>query len=636
MSEPKPKSALQAAILEEDDAPSTASKPNGRVNGNAATCPWCNKHPQSHGDMCDSCWTYSQTGVKPKTTGVAVSNDTGSVPDEVKNIGPEKCKGCKRRGIDSLARPNSSYCEECRAKITPEARIADKRNHRPQCQTCRKNPIFDEAVECTDCISARIIAVQTQIKEDKQQEIEASEDAPGELKYPQLVFPYDALPEGRFRKLVDKACEGGLSPGLVVPSILALVSSIPLQDRVEGARINLYVTLLTMVGAGKDTAIDRAGAVLGLRTDDAGWASRVCTVYTPSGERSIAMLIGDQPPSKSDPVRMPGYRTHCMVTYELDETLRKNKGETSGVFTALQHFFDHNEREYNDSKYRHKQTVNCRLSWLTALPVGEGEIDENVYRRAFGDSSSHGFVSRMVFGFAEQRFDRRKTRNWGVSESDYTLGETREEQMDFGPVSFGNRSTLEEELRKADCKGFAPGVAELYENWKPAKDWSGRDLFHVLKIAALCAILQGHEHIEKSDWHFAVAFMEWQGRIRQTFAPSRAKKTTQAEFNEIVIKEVEKRTLRVLGKQPYKDKHVEVVVGDDGKKRVYIRWKAMSNDGKWHLHGLDVEKTIKALVRGGSLEFKRESVDDKQGNRIKEEQNDAWVRVIGFKPGKEK
>jgi len=434
---------------------------------------------------------------------------------------------------------------------------------------------------------------------------------------------------------VDKACEGGLSPGLVVPSILALASSIPLQDRVEGARINLYVTLLTMVGAGKDTAIDRAGAVLGLRTDDAGWASRVCTVYTPSGERSIAMLIGDQPPSKNDPVRMPGYRTHCMITYELDETLRKNKGETSGVFTALQHFFDHNEREYNDSKYRHKQTVNCRLSWLTALPVGEGQIDENVYRRAFGDSSSHGFVSRMVFGFAEQRFDRRKTRNWSVDKSDYTVGETREEQMDFGPVSLDNRSTLEEELRKADCKGFATGVAELYENWKPSKDWSGRDLFHVLKIAALCAILQGHEHIEKSDWHFAVAFMEWQGRIRQTFAPSRAKKTTQAEFNEIVIKEVEKRTVGALGKQPHKDKNIEVVVGDDGKKRVYIRWRMMSNNGKWHLHGLDVEKTIKALVRGGSLEFKRESVDDQQGKRIKEEQNDAWVRIIGFKPGKE-
>jgi len=635
MYETNPKKFNLVAYLEEDDAP-THVKPNGRANGHADLCKFCNTRPRSHGEMCQQCWEYQETGVKQKATQVAVSKNTESVLDEAKNNGLEKCKGCIRRGIDTLARPNSSYCEECRGKITPQARIADKRNRRPQCQTCGKNPLFDEGVECNDCIAARITVVQTKIKEDKQQEIEPTEDSPSVFKYPQLIFPYEALPEGRFKKLVDKACEGGLSPGLVVPAILALASGIPLQDRVEGARINLYVTLLTMVGAGKDTAIDRAGAVLGLRTDESGWASRVCTVYTPSGERSIAMLIGDQPPSKNDPVRMPGYRTHCMITYELDETLRKNKGETSGVFTALQHFFDHNEREYNDSKYRHKQTVNCRLSWLTALPVGEGEIDENVYRRAFGDSSSHGFVSRMIFGFAEQRFDRRKTRNWSVNESDYTVGEAGEEQMDFGPVSYDNRSTLEKELQKADCKGFASGVAEQYENWQPAKDWSGRDLFHVLKIAALCAILQGHEHVEKSDWHFAVAFMEWQGRIRQTFAPSRAKKTTQAEFNEIVIKEVEKRTVRVLGKQPFKDKHVEVVVGDDGKKRVYIRWKAMSNDGKWHLHGLDVEKTIKALVRGGSLEFKRESVDDQQGKRIKEEQNDAWVRIIGFKPSKEK
>lgn len=633
MYETYPKKINLAAYLEEENATTAPPKPNGKSNGNAEPCTFCNSRPRSHGEMCDSCWTYQQTGVKPKFNGAAPKN-TGSL-DEAKK--PEKCKLCKRQGIDKLARPNSSYCEECYGKITREAKIADKRNHTRRCRTCGKNPIFDEGVECNDCISARITAVQTKIKEDKRQEFEPAEEVPGELKYPQLIFPYEALPEGRFKTLVDKACEGGLSPGLVVPSILALASSLPLQDRVEGARINLYVTLLTMVGAGKDTAIDRAGAVLGLRTDDAGWElSTTCSLYTPSGERSIAMLIGDTPGTKQNPERTPGPRTHCMVTYELDETLRKNKGETSGVFTALQHFFDHNEKEYNDSKYRHKQIVNCRLSWLTALPVGEGEIDENVYRKAFGDSSTHGFVSRMLFGFAEKRFDRRKTRNWHVPASSYSFGEVREEQLDFGPVTIDRRTTLEMQLREAKCKGFAPGVAELYENWQPQKDWSGRDLFHVLKVAALCAILQGHECIEESDWHFTVAFMEWQGRIRQTFAPSRAKKTTQAEFNEIVIKEVEKRTVRVLGKQPCKDKNVEIVVGNDGKKRVYIRWRAMSNDGKWHLHGLDVEKTMKALVRGGSLEFKREFVDDAQGKRIKEVENDAWVRIIGFKPSKEK
>ncbi|MGH9208666.1 MAG: hypothetical protein ACRD1G_19310, partial [Acidimicrobiales bacterium] len=403
--------------------------------------------------------------------------------------------------------------------------------------------------------------------------------------------------------LVDKACEGGLSPGLVVPAILALASSLPEQDRVEGARLNLYVTLLSMVGAGKDTAIDRAGAVLGLRTDDAGWASRSCSVYTPSGERSVAMLIGDQPGTKEHPERVPGPRTHCMVTYELDETLRKNKGETSGVFTALQHFFDHNEKEYNDSKYRHKQIVNCRLSWLTALPVGDGEIDENVYRRAFGDSSSHGFVSRMLFGFAEQRFDRRKTRNWHVPKSDYSF--VTETALDFGTIE--QHSTLTDQITSAKCEGFAPGVADLYENWQPKKDWSGRDAYHALKVAIICSILQEHCCIEESDWRFAVGFMEWQGRIRETFAPGQAQKTTQAEFNEIVVKEVQRRTQKGLAGGIGKDKHTEVIE-TDGKKRVYIRWKGMSNDGKWFRHGLDIEKTVRMLVNGGALAYKIEAV----------------------------
>lgn len=470
-------------------------------------------------------------------------------------------------------------------------------------------------VENADAVTLAEQRAETDGRKAEQDAFEPSPDSgQPELKYPQLVFPYDALPEGRFKRLVDKACEGGLSAGLVVPAIMALASSLPEQDRVEGARVNMYVTLLTMVGAGKDTAIDRAGAVLGLRTDDTGWSECRCSVYTPSGERSVAMAIGDQPGTKENPARIPGPRTHCMITYELDETLRKNKGETSGVFSALQHFFDHNEKQYNDSKYRHRQTVNCRLSWLTALPVGDGEIDENVYRKAFGDSSSHGFVSRMLFGFAEQRFDRRKTRNWHVPESDYSF--VTETALDFGTIE--QHSTLADQIRGTRCEGFAPGVAELYESWQPKKDWSGRDMYHALKVAVVCSILQGHRRIEESDWRFAVAFMEWQGRIRDTFQPGRAQTTTQAEFNEIVVKEVQRRTLKGLAGGIGKDKHTEVVEVD-GKKRVYVRWKGMSNDGKWYKHGLDTEKTVRMLVNGGTLAYKSED-------------ETAWVRIVGWKP----
>ncbi|MFZ3216208.1 MAG: hypothetical protein WA192_09130, partial [Candidatus Acidiferrales bacterium] len=61
-----------------------------------------------------------------------------------------------------------------------------------------------------------------------------AEEAKKRMKYPHLRFPYEAIPEGRFKELVDKACEGGLSPGLVVPSLMALTSSLPVHDRMEG------------------------------------------------------------------------------------------------------------------------------------------------------------------------------------------------------------------------------------------------------------------------------------------------------------------------------------------------------------------------------------------------------------------
>lgn len=562
--------------------------------------------------------------------------------EEEDNPIPKRSPNCLKCKFNPKRTPTSDYCQSCWDKrkverehslrngvrqrnLTPEAKIAAAREkmfaNGELCLKCKQGTPNKGKTMCFKCELATE-------KANEANTVDEPTTVQDGLKYPQLRFPHETLPEGRLKDLTDKACEGGLSAGLVVPAILALASALPLQDKVEGGRINLYVTLLTMVGAGKDTAIDRAQEVLGLLE------SRHVTKYTPSGERSIAQLIGDLPGTKDDPVRRPGPRTHCFVTYELEETLRKNKGDTSGLFTALQHYFDHNDKTYTDTKNRHNQSVNCRLSWLTALPVGEGEIDETIYRSHFGESSTHGLTSRMIFGFAEERFDRRKTRNWHVPQEDYTFGEVTEEMLEgIGPITKDTRTTLEQELRDAKCKGFAAGVEKLYLDWQPKKDWSGRDAYHALKVAAVTAIINGHEYIEESDWRFAVVFMGWQGQIRQTFAPGRAKKTTQGEFNELVIKEMQKRTAKALGRGDYKDKSTEVMTVD-GKKRVYIRWKGMANDGDWYKHGLDIEKTIKALVNGGYLDFKREVNFADGGKAVSEEVNDLWVRIIGWKPEK--
>ena len=241
------------------------------------------------------------------------------------------------------------------------------------------------------------------------QPVHHNNDARPTLKYPELAFPYESLPPGSLKNLVDKACEGGLDPGLACPAIMALASSLPFKDRMDGAKINLYVCLLALVGAGKDTAIKRALNVLGIEGNQL-----IYTSYAPSGERSIAMLLGDkQTGTKNAPITTPGPLRHCIVTTELEDTLAKSRGETSSVLQAMQHYWDHNNKTYSDAK-KGVQKVNCRLSWLTALPVGNDEISTDAFRLAFGEHTSHGIVDRMFFGFSERKFDGRRSRNWEV------------------------------------------------------------------------------------------------------------------------------------------------------------------------------------------------------------------------------
>lgn len=142
----------------------------------------------------------------------------------------------------------------------------------------------------------------------------------------------------------------------------------------------------------------------------------------------------------------------------------------------------------------------------------------------------------------------------------------------------------------------------------------------------LTALINGHKRIELADWEFAEAWMEWQGKIRQTFATGRARKVEGGQFNETVIREMERRTakLKRSGKQSKAGKIVE----EDGKRLYFIRWKAMANDGRWYKYGVDVEKQIDALVRMGALAYLVGT--DGEGEQ---ETDKKWVRLLGKASG---
>lgn len=447
-------------------------------------------------------------------------------------------------------------------------------------------------------------------------EPEPVEETASDLKYPELAFPYTALPDGQLKLMVDKACEGGLDPGLICPSIIALVSAMPTQNAMVFTKLQQYVCLLALVGAGKDVSIDRAIDVLGIRQEiDSLWSN-----YAPSGERSLSHLIGDKPGTKTNPARIPGPAKHCIVTYELEDTLKKSKAETSGVLQAMQHYWDHCNKTFSDGK-NGKQVVNCRLSWLTAMPVGDDEIDEDTFRHAWGEGTAHGIADRMIWGFSELKFDGRKSYKWSVPSSFNNFTYVVENPMNSLISGTEHHETLYARYSRWIVKDWAPGVEKQFMEWGAGV---GRETFHVRKIAVLVALINFHDHIQQDDWDFACQFMLWQQRIKKAFATGRAKKIHQGEFNETYLKalakEVEK--LETTDKEDCNAKFV--MVGQ--RKCAFIRVKRMSNKYRWSKFGLPLDRTTQQLVEAGEIDYLDSGeTDERTGKPVPDK---TWVRLM--------
>jgi hypothetical protein len=320
-----------------------------------------------------------------------------------------------------------------------------------------------------------------------------------------------------------------------------------------------------------------------------------------------------------------------VVTPELEETLRKSKGETSAVLQCLQYFYDHNTKTYVlDTRRQSTSKVNCRLSWLTALPVGSQEIDTESFKAAFGENASHGTASRILFGFAETRIDPRQSRNWSVP-YDFNHFDTTVNN-DGGMDGVINETVIHDSLvaqiRKHKVTGFAPGVEHQFETWDPGTDLSGRDFQHLHKVCILTAIIQGHSLMEQSDWDFTVAFMKWQRAIRLMFSTGRARQMKQAEFNETVMEHMYAATRKLIARGKG-DKYTKIVE-ENGHPSHYVLWSKLSNANRWYKYGMNETKTIEQLVTGSHLQYWSETEYDAQGKETGITEHKAWVKVVNF------
>lgn len=435
-------------------------------------------------------------------------------------------------------------------------------------------------------------------REDIGQEVEAHTMMPVG-KYPDLHIDLSKLEaKCTFRDVLSKVCEGGLDYSLAVYAILACAGSCPDYLVQDGTRLNLYVVLLSGVGSGKDTVIDRTLQVF--------WPSGngPFTYTSPGGDKQLALILGPKY-DKHTKTTKPGPKHLLIVTPELGDTLAKASAEGSSLLEAYCWLKD-KPKVFLDAKTREQTLVDCVPSLLAGFPVGDrkGGIDPHLFAQTFGAKSSQGFTGRCLFGFSEFWFDRRRSRNWQpppvwkqekIIDMDAVraevMGDIEEMIPKEPPLPLGAR------LSAATVQGWEPGIEAEFLAWEPEDDSGRADRWMIQQVSILMALINGRRLVSATDWRFAREVMRHQAAIRRVFQASIAEDNSSARLNEVVMRTFERMTAKALkdGKRP---------------EDCWIRWKDKSNDGKWYRFGMSVERCIDALVKGGFLVYRSDEGED--------------------------
>ena len=421
-------------------------------------------------------------------------------------------------------------------------------------------------------------------------------------RYPECAFPYHQVcrPGSLLKELVDGACTGvdgtplELDPGLVIEALLTIVTALPREDKMLGTRINRFSVLLTASRSGKGKSWEHAVAMLGLT------GSNAVQAYNPVGHSQMIQQLGDTQDRKTkenpNPKVNPGPKRMCWWTPELAGVLKQARSEGSKILEQGCEFCDENAHYTKDRYTGRKVKMDCRLSWVMALPVGDKAIDERKFSATFNANANDGFAGRLCLGFSEKlHTDWRKFEEWTpkpiVVEHPVTL-EPGDEYEGL-PVDM---EPLAKKYEHHVVKGYAPGVREKYMKFSLGEDSFGGDTFLLKKTMLAIAIANLHELITDEDFEAAAAWLRWQVELRKIFHPSRADEQTQAKFQETVVRAMRREDQRMAkAGKAITDREINV--------------SRLAQRNEWSQRGttLGLPKTMDALRNCGAFLPTRES-----------------------------
>jgi hypothetical protein len=375
-----------------------------------------------------------------------------------------------------------------------------------------------------------------------------------------LEFPEVAL----YGRLGELAKRMRMPLGLAYPALLGCYSVVPDVDEMCGVRINLYTALIARKGGGKNTAIRRAKESIRIPQES-------CSKFAAGGDTQLCVALGDKPKvnekgNRDGKKREPGPQKMLLLNNEISEMLKKSGIDASTLADRLCDFYDDNE--FQKMVRGEMVKVNCRISWLGGVPATVEEPDR--FRELFGAATNDGLYERFIFGYEGSR--RFKYGGWEPPPP--PPQEYRELEDDIATGVHG--CTLVHSIH--------PDAVALKDEWiSPREEEAGntRLEFLMLKVAILAASANNEVEVSLPCMRAAIAFLEWQGRLKEVFQVGMAK-NLEAEFDAMVIDAIQRL---------------------NEKTGTYVKWRRLRHDRKWNdkYGASNVTRWMEAMIDSGSL-----------------------------------
>jgi len=295
-----------------------------------------------------------------------------------------------------------------------------------------------------------------------------------------LDFPGDCAMYGKLKGIALK--HPRLQFGWLYPSLLAVASTLNIEDVDHNVRSNMYVANLGDVGYGKTACADTA-----VRSIFIPGSETAIMEETPSSDRGLANMLGDEDTT-----------SRLLLSDEFRSVMQKCAIQGSALPQMICQLWSKDKAGVADKKGM--QTCYAKLSILGNIACK----DPSEFAKLFGSNTVSGMVDRFIFGFSTV-FVR------------YRPPQVRREMFDnLKPVRIPN------------------WVWDAKDEWADRYPETRRRLAeHALRIALVTAAVNGDREITKRCFEAALRMMEWQERIREIYRPGLAE-TKEAEAYESV------------------------------------------------------------------------------------------------------